>query len=121
MIDNTVTLSSPEDEVWQNLTTLEHPFKLISFGGSGSGKTHWALHLIQNRDTLIHPKIDHVYVIYGSRNVSQYAQLLLDDNVTLSACNPSTAMEEIFERPGNNLVFIDVSSSRPITTLPLSV
>lgn len=72
-----------------------------------SGKTWFALNLILRRDELIHPNVDTVHVVYGSSNEAQYQHLLADDKITLSQADPETIVKEVYNTPGNKLLFID--------------
>lgn len=104
-----LTLSVPRDEetVTSDFLQFQHPFKAIFYGSSKSGKTSAAIRFIRNRDELITPKIDKVYVCYGSHNKHQYEELLTDPDVELYGDNPDNLLETIYKSPGNKLMFLD--------------
>ena len=101
------TWSKNVNDIWSDFTTICHPSKIICFGATHAGKSHWAINLIKRRDALFSQHIDHVYIIYGSRNSEQYHELWHDPNVTMSSSDPDTILEEIYAAPGNKLLFID--------------
>ena len=94
------------DNIWNDFTTLSHPSKIVCFGATVSGKTHWAKEVIKRRDELFFPHIDHVYIIYGSHNSDQYRDLWLDPNITLSSGDPDELIEDIYTADGNKLLFV---------------
>lgn len=97
-----------ETMVTADFLKFSHPFKSIFYGSTNSGKTHHALTFIKNRDKLITPTVDKVFVCYGSANAEQYQDLLFDPNVEMfSDSSPDNFLDSIYKAPGKKLLFID--------------